>query len=259
MILAAGFGSRMNNLTVSVPKPLVKFGNRPIIDYILYNITDNFPDVNKILIVTGYKNNVLSEYISKLTSIYSCELLCVVAPKYKQGNGYSLLTLESSITKHFYLTMCDHVFEDIIYQKIKKEANRKVDLSLCIDMAPDPTIQVDDATKVLLDQENNILHIGKNLLNWNAFDTGLFFLSPLIFKRLKQVSQKYLTLTDGINEMIRCGDRVKGIDISGLTWADIDTYTDLQNAECRLLDHVALALSDPNALDISLDTHSNLS
>lgn len=253
VILAAGFGSRMNSLTISIPKPLIKFGDRPLIDYILYNITNNFPDVTRILIVTGYKKELLSDYISQLEEVFSCELICLEAPNYKQGNGHSLLTVESSITEHFYLTMCDHLFDEIIYQKMKTEAKKKVDLSLCTDRAPDPTIQVDDATKVLLDQEDHITQIGKSLLNWNAFDTGFFFLSPLIFERLNQVSKKYLTLTDGVTEMIRCGDCVKGIDVSGIAWADIDTYSDLQHAEIRLLDHVGLTLP------IFPDIHPNIS
>jgi CDP-L-myo-inositol myo-inositolphosphotransferase len=245
VILAAGFGSRMNSQTVSIPKPLMKFGgNRPLIDYILYNIVDNFPKVTRILIVTGYKKDLINDYIHHLEQLFPCELLCLVAPNYKQGNGHSLLSLESSITEHFYLTMCDHLFEETIYQKLQMGANKRADLSLCVDRTPDPNIQVDDATKVVLNQEDRIIQIGKNLLNWNAFDTGLFFLSPLIFKRLRQVSKKYLTLTHGVSEMIRCGDYVKGVDVSGYAWADIDTYTDLQHAETRLLDHVSPALSD---------------
>ena len=244
VILAAGFGSRFNGNTTSIPKPLIKFGGRPLIDYILYNIMDNFPEVGRILIVTGYKKDLVSDYISQLSYSFSGELLCLEAPNYKQGNGHSLLALESSITEPFFLAMCDHLFEDRIYQKIKIGAKKKIDLSLCIDTTPDSTIQLDDATKVLLDQNNRIVQIGKNLLNWTAFDTGLFFLSPLIFNRLNQVSKKYLTLTDGITEMIRYGDCIKGIDVSGFAWADIDTFADLQHAEERLLDYVTPASSD---------------
>lgn len=244
VILAAGFGSRFNSITSSIPKALIKFGGRPLIDYSLYNIMDNFPEVDRILIVTGYKKGLLSNYISQLNYSFSCELICLEAPNYKQGNGHSLLALESSITEPFFLAMCDHLFEDRIYQKIKIQAKKKIDLSLCIDTTPNSTIQLDDATKVLLDQNNRIVQIGKNLLNWTAFDTGLFFLSPLIFNRLNQVSKKYLTLTDGVTEMIRYGDFIKGIDVSGFAWADIDTFADLQHAEKRFLDYVTPALSD---------------
>ena len=165
VILAAGFGSRFNSITSSIPKALIKFGGRPLIEYSLYNIMNNFPEVDRILIVTGYKKDLLSNYINQLNYSFSCELICLEAPNYKQGNGHSLLALESSITEPFFLAMCDHLFEDRIYQKIKIGAKKKIDLSLCIDTTPDSTIQLDDATKVLLDQNNRIVQIGKNLLN----------------------------------------------------------------------------------------------
>lgn len=251
VILAAGLGSRFNSTTSSIPKPLIELGGRPLIDYALYNIMDNFPELDKILVVTGYKKKLLADYINQLSYSFSCELLCLEAPNYKQGNGHSLLALESSITEPFFLTMCDHLFEDRTYQTLKMGIEKEFDLSLCIDTTPDPTIRVDDATKVLLNQKNRIIRIGKHLLNWTAFDTGLFFLSPLIFNRLNQVSKKYLTLTDGVTEMIRCGDYVKGIDVSGCAWADIDTFTDLHHAEERLLDYMTPALSDQKLVTVS--------
>lgn len=259
VILAAGLGSRFNNITSSIPKPLIKFGGRPLIDYSLYNIMDNFPELDRILVVTGYKKNILADYINQLNYSFPCELVCLEAPCYKQGNGHSLLALESFITEPFFLTMCDHLFEDRIYQTLKMGIEKEVDLSLCIDTTPDPTIQVDDATKVLLDQKNQITQIGKNLLSWTAFDTGLFFLSPLIFQRLNQVSKNYLTLTDGVTEMIRCGDCLKGIDVSGCAWADIDTFTDLQHAEERLLDYVTPALSELRLVTVSQISPPNTS
>ncbi|MFX1285069.1 MAG: NTP transferase domain-containing protein [Promethearchaeota archaeon] len=251
VILAAGLGSRFKSITSSIPKPLIEFGGRPLIDYVLFNIIDSFPELDRILVVAGYKKNILADYINQLNDSFPCELVCLEAPNYKQGNGHSLLALESSITEPFFLTMCDHLFEDRIYQMLKMGIKKEFDLSLCIDTTPDPTIQVDDATKVLLDQKNRIIQIGKNLLNWTAFDTGLFYVSPLIFQRLNQLSKKYLTLTDGVIEMIRCRDFVEGIDVSGCNWADIDTLTDLQHAEDRLIDYVTPALSDLSLVTVS--------
>jgi len=259
VILAAGLGSRFNNMSSSIPKPLIEFGGRPLIDYVIYNIMDNFPELDKIFVVIGYKKHILADYINQLNYSFSCELVCLEAPHYKQGNGHSILALESSITEPFFLTMCDHLFEDRIYQTLKMGIEKEVDLSLCIDTTPDPTIQVDDATKVLLDQKNQITQIGKNLLSWTAFDTGLFYVSPLIFQRLNQLSKKYLTLTDGVTEMIRCRDRVKGIDVSGCRWADIDTFSVLQHAEERLLDYVTPALSDHRLVTVSQISPPNTS
>ena len=41
IILAAGFGTRMQPLTFKTPKPLVKIDNKPIIYYILEELKNN--------------------------------------------------------------------------------------------------------------------------------------------------------------------------------------------------------------------------
>lgn len=234
VILAAGYGSRLTQLPSSIPKALVKLRNRPIIDFALDNVTNYLPEIKTTIIITGYKKKLMEEYIELVASKYSFELFCVPALDYKKGNGRSLSAVESYVNDRFFLGMCDHLFEAPHYHTIKMESEKETDLSLCIDFTPNSHIQLEDATKVFTDSENNILRIGKNLSTWTAIDTGLFCLSPCIFKRLKQVSGKFLSVTDGVIQMIHHGDCVKGVDVSGSFWADIDTPTDLRNAEAYL-------------------------
>ena len=234
VILAAGFGSRFNHLTFVIPKALMRFWDRPIIDFALENITNNLPKVNKTIIVTGHKKKLLEEYIGLVAHKFPFDLDCVSAPNYKKGNGKSLLAVESYVNDYFYLAMCDHIFEENLYHRISMESNNENDLSLCVDFDPIFDLQLGDATKVFTDREDNILQIGKDLSNWTAIDTGLFYLSPRIFKRLKQVSKRYVTVSDGVRQMIHNGDCVKGVEVSRSFWVDIDTFTDLRNAELQL-------------------------
>lgn len=234
VILAAGFGSRLNQLPSSIPKALIKLRNRPIIDFALDNIANYLPEIKTTIIITGYKKKLIEEYVELNASKYSFDLHCVYALDYKKGNGKSLSAAEFYVNDRFFLAMCDHLFEAPHYHTIKLESDRETDLSLCIDFTPNSHIQLEDATKVFTDSENNILRIGKNLSTWTAIDTGLFCLSPCVFKRLKQVSGKNVSVTDGVNQMIRHGDCVKGVDVSGSFWADIDTLTDLKNVEVYL-------------------------
>ncbi len=245
VILAAGLGSRLNHLTSFNPKPLVRLGDKLLIDYALDNIKNHLPEVDITIIISGYKKEVLEKYIEDIAPKYSFELYCVPASDYKKGNGRSLLAVEPYVTDRFFLAMCDHLFEGTHYHVIEREFEEGFDLSLCIDFTPNYNIQLEDATKVFTDRDNNILHIGKNLLTWTAIDTGLFCLSPCIFKRLKQVLKKHVTITDGVTQMIRHGDFVRGVDVSGFSWADIDTFTDLRNAELHLLHDVNPPFSSP--------------
>ena len=61
IILAAGKGKRMGFKTNNKPKCLVRFNGKPIIDYILETL--NICGIDDIIIVNGYKREVLETYL----------------------------------------------------------------------------------------------------------------------------------------------------------------------------------------------------
>ena len=63
LILAGGFGSRLDDLTKSIPKPMVKIGKDPIIIDIM-KIYLRF-NINNFFIALGYKGNQLVKYFLK--------------------------------------------------------------------------------------------------------------------------------------------------------------------------------------------------
>ena len=60
-------------LTLKVPKPMVKFKNKPIIDTIIRNLTKN--KINRIFISVNYKKNKIISYVKKIN--YNCKLFFI--------------------------------------------------------------------------------------------------------------------------------------------------------------------------------------
>lgn len=60
VILAGGGGTRLGELTHTIPKPMIEIGNRPILWHIM-KIYNNY-DFNKFEICCGYKGNIIKEY-----------------------------------------------------------------------------------------------------------------------------------------------------------------------------------------------------
>tara|TARA_B110000971_G_C19961604_1_gene478239 strand:+ start:283 stop:507 length:225 start_codon:yes stop_codon:yes gene_type:complete len=63
IILAGGFGSRLDDITKVIPKPLVKIGKHPILLHVLkiyihYGYTD-------FIIALGYKGGKIVEFFKK--------------------------------------------------------------------------------------------------------------------------------------------------------------------------------------------------
>ncbi len=63
LILAAGYGMRMENLTKDTPKPLLKIKNKTLISYAIDLIKNMSFD--KIYINTHYKHNMLEKFVSE--------------------------------------------------------------------------------------------------------------------------------------------------------------------------------------------------
>jgi len=59
VILAAGEGRRLRPLTENVPKPMVRIVGRPILEYTICALPR---EINEVILVIGYKGEVVKEY-----------------------------------------------------------------------------------------------------------------------------------------------------------------------------------------------------
>ena len=60
IILAAGLGKRLRPITNSIPKPMIKIYDKPILEYIVNDLV-NF-GFDEICIVIGYNGNQIKKY-----------------------------------------------------------------------------------------------------------------------------------------------------------------------------------------------------
>ena len=73
MILAAGLGSRLKKNTQRIPKALVKIGGYPILHYQLMALKK--AGLNDLVIVIGYKGEMIKEYQKKYHNNFSVNFL----------------------------------------------------------------------------------------------------------------------------------------------------------------------------------------
>lgn len=62
IILAGGFGTRLRSVVSDVPKPMAPVGKQPFLSYLLKYLQQY--DINKVILCTGYKHQVIEEYFS---------------------------------------------------------------------------------------------------------------------------------------------------------------------------------------------------
>ena len=119
IILAAGMGKRLGELTQNNTKCMVKVNGVTLIERLL-NQLDNVKSyhLNKIVIVTGYEGKKLREYIA--TCKVNTPIVYVENPIYATTNNiYSLwLAKEYLLQDDTLLFESDLIFEDAVVEKL---------------------------------------------------------------------------------------------------------------------------------------------
>src|SRR6202011_4931751 len=67
VVLAAGRGTRMRELTLSMPKPMIEICGKPVLSYILEGLRD--AGVRQTLIVVGYRKEVVVDHFGNGSAI----------------------------------------------------------------------------------------------------------------------------------------------------------------------------------------------
>ncbi|MEM1587069.1 MAG: sugar phosphate nucleotidyltransferase [Candidatus Bathyarchaeia archaeon] len=227
VILAAGRGTRLHPYSESIPKSLVKVLGKPLIENTIRVLKR--AGIKDIIIVIGYLGDQIKRYLGDGRSL-GVRITYCYNQNYTLENAVSLKEAEGELRseRRFLLLMGDHYFEDGIIESILKEGGDRI--FLCIDRSPRHPPQIKDATKVLVDWDNRIIDIGKDIHVWNAVDAGLFMLDNSIFGAIHtlEVEKPSVSITDCIKYLTRRVKPVYGFDISGHLWFDIDTPQDIE-------------------------------
>ena len=231
VILAAGAGTRLNSSAREIPKPLVPVLGRPLIDYTI----DAFVQTGFSLlgVVVGYKGHLLRQYLGD-GSQYGISIRYLSNPHYRRGNAASILASQPFVQNEpFVVSMADHLISDIILKRLIAGAGRGH--MLCVDSRDRAPQQISDATKVWLDEKGFVVEIGKDLVRYNAIDTGVFLFTPRVFHHISIcLLNGPCSITRAMRQMIANGDPLGTCNVSGAFWLDVDTPDDLRYASATL-------------------------
>jgi NDP-sugar pyrophosphorylase family protein/mannose-6-phosphate isomerase-like protein (cupin superfamily) len=104
LILAAGLGTRLGNLTKEINKALLPINNRAIISHII----DKFPKEYEFIVAVGYKGDSVKEYCKLAFPTHKFTFVEVDdVDGTNSGPGYSALKCKSNLQRPFYITTCD--------------------------------------------------------------------------------------------------------------------------------------------------------
>jgi len=235
IILAAGLSKRLRPLTDNFPKCLLNIGNKNLLHRTVFNVLDN--GIHDFIIVTGYKEDMIKNYINENFSQINVEF--ITNSNYaNNNNSYSLWMTKQFVKDDVILLDSDILFDKLIIGDLLNSSHENC---LAVNVTDDLD---EEQIKVITDNENRILHIGKQFSIYESIGESigiekfsLYFMKELFsildWKILQEniVNEFYEVSFQEIIDKKKEGNSMYAIDVSKYDCIEIDTIDDYDKAQ----------------------------
>ena len=198
VIMAGGKGTRIQSVVSDIPKPMIKIGKIPVLEYEIKNLVkQGFTD---IIITVSHLGHIIKEYFGD-GSFWGANIT-YYEEEYPLGNGGALFFLRRQLDSDFLLLNADVVFDVDFHRFVKfhKEKGGLVTLFTHPNSHPYDSglIIADENGKVKkwLAKEEERPKYYKNLVN-----AGLHIINPAVLDMV-DVGNNYSRKTEVISEKI---------------------------------------------------------
>ena len=218
VILAAGRGSRMRELTRDIPKPMVQVCGKPILSYIV----DGFrgAGVGKILVVVGYRKEVVRAHFQD-GSGFGVEI--TYAEQLAQDGTGKVVELAKPFcgSEPFILSYGDILVDPSCYIPLTQPGDAELMLTVrhTDDVSKGGAVYLNNAFEVV-DIREKQSPVQASTCWYNA---GIYTFKATVFAylaRLQKSPRGEYELTDAIRAIAQDGKKVKAVEIKGY-WADV--------------------------------------
>jgi NDP-sugar pyrophosphorylase family protein len=246
VILAAGRGTRMRELTHELPKPMLRVQGKPILEHIVAGILA--ADIRDIFIVTGWRADVIEKHfsdgkkfgariVSGRQAVQDGTGKAPEAAKEFVGHSPFLLTYgDILVPPETYPQMIQRFgegnFAGVITvtrgEDVTKGGLNFFDEQFCLKRL------VEKPSAEQLEQLRRDGWLPPGAPAW--YNAGIYLFRPTLFDftaRLQKTPRGEYELTDAISAMIAAGQKLAGLEIPG-RWVDVRDPETLARLEKQL-------------------------
>lgn len=228
VVLAAGKGAHLGELTKDRPKPMIEVSGKPILEYVLQGLKS--ADIKEVIIVIGYKGEFIRKYLGNETPYglrlkYQCQAV-------QDGTGSALNTVRREIGKSPFMLVYGDIFtESKNFVNIRQafdgyKAAGLIGVTQLSDPARGAAVYFDNSRQIYKIVEKPSLKTTRS--RWTF--AGLGVLSPVVFEyteRLVPSARGEFDLTQAFQLMIDANLRLQAYILEGV-WIDFSTPAEIQ-------------------------------
>ena len=231
VILAAGRGTRMRELTAELPKPMIAVRDKPVLQYIVEGLRNC--GVSQLLLVVGYRADAVRNFFGD-GSRYNVAIQ-YATQRVQDGTGRVVELARNFVGKSpFILAYGDILVDPANYKSlvtIPNDVEAIVTVTRGEDVSKGGAVFVNERMEVVDIREKvqavaDISDAGNRdhrsrLQPW--YNAGIYAFRPSIFEftaKLKPSPRGEYELTDAIRALAQSGKKVRALALSG-EWADV--------------------------------------
>ena len=219
VLLAAGRGTRMRELTADLPKPMIEVRGKPVLQHIVEGLRD--AGVRRFLVVVGYRADAVQNFFGD-GARYKIDIQYATQTT-QDGTGRVVDLARNFVNDSAFVL----AYGDILVAP--ENYKRLVDLADDIEALISVT-RGEDVSKggaVFLNERMELVDLrekskpGEATSPW--YNAGLYAFRPSIFEftaKLKPSPRGEFELTDAIRDLAQSGKKVKALELTG-EWADV--------------------------------------
>lgn len=248
VILAAGKGTRMRELTQELPKPMLRVQGRPILEHIITGLID--AGIREVCIITGWRAEVIEAHFGDgsrwgIRVVYARQEVqdgTGKAPEYAKafvGPDDFLLTYGDILVRpETYRRMIERFrqdrFDGVITvthgEDVTKGGLNFFDPAFCLTRV----VEKPSAAQIQELRDTGLLRPGAPLY----YNAGIYIFRPALYEctaRLQKSPRGEYELTDAITLYLASGHRLAGLEIEG-RWVDVRDPEVLEKLESGQLE-----------------------
>jgi len=238
VIPAAGKGKRLEPLTLSIPKEMIRVGQKPIIEHVIDLLKAG--DIKDVLIITGWKKGAILDYIGSGQRL-GINVYYRVQDE-QMGIAHAINHAKNWVKdEDFIVVYGDNYFKPVSVMKdiIKFHQEKKAAATVVLHEIEDPrrfgVVKIDNSNKVVGMIEKPSWEQAEAFKSGNIYYNiaGMIIVNSKIFEfieKTKPGANNELQFTDSLELMRKAGYPIYGYVFKGLRY-DIGTFESLKLAD----------------------------
>lgn len=220
VVLAGGLGTRMHPLTCDIPKPMLPFANKPIMQHTMELLKKH--GITDIVAILYHQPEIIMNYFGD-GSLFGVKMTYVLAPA-NYGTAGAVKFAEQYLDETFIVMSADVITDFDLTDIIQHHKSKQAQVTITLTKVDNPI----PYGIVITDNDGKVKHFIEKP-SWgevisDTVNTGIYVINPIVLKLVPE-AREFDFSKDLFPKLLESREALYGYTVSGY-WKDIGGLTE---------------------------------